>query len=106
MVSVSEDHYMRVLDAETGEIVKEVKHGNGMDSLALSHDARSMAVGEKMKGDMKSSAQANPTPVILYDAKTWQEIRRFNQQATANEISFYPDDSRFVVVGGDRLRIW
>ncbi|MEM9828153.1 MAG: PQQ-binding-like beta-propeller repeat protein [Planctomycetota bacterium] len=106
VVSVSEDHFMRVLDAQTGEIVKEIKQGNGMDSLALSNDGKIMAVGEEMKGDGGGKVVENSTPVILYDAETWQEIRRVNQRATANEISFAPDDSFFVVVGGNRLRIW
>ncbi len=106
VVSVSEDHFMRVLDAATGEIIKEFQHGNGMDSLALSNDGKIMAVGEEMKGDGGQTVVEHPTPVILYDATTWQEIRRVDQRATANEISFSPDDSFFVVVGGNRLRIW
>lgn len=106
VVSVSEDHFMRVLDAETGQIVKEIKHGNGMDSLSLSNDGTIMAVGEEMVGESSGDRSVKATPVILYDAQTWEEIRRVDQRATANEISFSPDDRFFVVVGGNRMRVW
>ena len=106
LVSVSEDHWMRVIDARSGKIVKEIKHGNGMDSLALSSDGKIMAVGEEMRGESTGDRSTKSTPVILYDTSNWEEIRRFDQRATANEISFSSDDRYFAVVGGDALRIW
>ncbi len=106
VVSVSEDHFMRVIDASDGTIVREIEHGNGMDSLALSHDGTIMAVGEEMRGESTGDRTEKATPVILYDATTWQEIGRVDQRSTANEISFSPDDRYFVVVGGNRLKIW
>ncbi len=106
VVSVSEDHFMRVIDGDSGRIEKEIRHGNGMDSLALSHDGRLMAVGEEMIGDSTGAPTEKQTPVVLYDTRTWEEVRRVDQRATANEISFSPDDTRFVVVGGQYMKLW
>ena len=106
VVSVSEDHFMRVIDAQSGRIVKEIKHGNGIDGLALSHNGNIMAAGVEMKGDSGASAEPSSTPVVLYDTRTWAEVRRVDQMATANEIAFSPDDRRFVVVGGNVMRLW
>ncbi|MEM9587761.1 MAG: PQQ-binding-like beta-propeller repeat protein [Planctomycetota bacterium] len=104
VVSVSEDQYLRVIDASNGEVVREIKHGNGMDSLALSPDGRIMAVGEELRGGQTGAAVE--VPVILYDTQTWQEIRRVDQTDTANEIDFTPDGKRFVVVGAGHFRLW
>ncbi len=102
VVSVSEDHYVRVIDATDGKILREMRHGNGIDSLSLSNDGRVMAVGEESRHvDGRLTA-----PVVLYDTESWKEIRRVEQGDTANEISFTPDDVRFVVAGAADMRIW
>ena len=103
VVSVSEDRYMRVIDAKTGVIVREILRGNGMDSLSLSPDGKLMAVGEEatLAGDGSSSA-----PVVLYDTTSWEERLTVDHEVVANEIDFHPDGSRFVVVGHNLLRIY
>lgn len=105
VVSVSEDAVMRVIDAETGDILIEKPHATGMDSLSLSPDGRFMAVGEEMIGD-GTDAPTNTAAVVLYDTQTWEEALRVDQMDTANEIDWHPDGSRFVVVGGNSFRIW
>lgn len=102
VVSVSEDHYMRVIQVSDGKVIREIRHGNGIDGLALSHDGSLMAVGEEAQGD----GDAKSAPVVLYDTSDWSEIRRVEQEDTANEIAFTPDDRYMVVVGADDFRIW
>lgn len=103
VVSVSEDHYMRVIDAKTGEILKEIQHDYGLDSAALSRGGTLMAIGEEMRA---GTAKKGATNVVLYDTETWQEVMKVDQETTANEIDFTPDDKYFVVVGSDHMRLW
>ncbi|QDU71489.1 WD40 repeat domain-containing protein [Mucisphaera calidilacus] len=105
VVSVSEDHQMRVIDAGTGEVLRAFRHRAGIDSLALSHDGTIMAMGEESLHD--SDPDSEPTAeVVLYNTETWEEIGRVFQGSTANEISFSPDDAYFVVVGGAHMKAW
>ena len=103
VVSVSEDHYMRVIDAATGEILKEIQHDYGLDSAALSRSGKLMAIGEEMRA---GSEEKGATNVVLYDTETWEEVLKVDQVTTANEIDFTPDDRYFVVVGSDHMRLW
>lgn len=106
VVSVSEDHYLRIIRSSDGKILKAIKHDNAMDSLALSHDGRIMAVGEEMRGQSAPNAGDGTAAVVLYDTGNWQEILRVDQVTTANEIAFTPDDRYFVVVGHLNMRLW
>lgn len=103
VVSVSEDRYMRVIDAKTGEVVREILRGNGMDSLSLSPDGRFMAVGEEATVDEDGRSSA---PVVLYDTTSWEEGLEVDHKVVANEIDFHPDGSRFVVVGHNLFRMY
>lgn len=106
VVSVSEDHYLRIIRSSDGKILKAIKHDNAMDSLALSHDGRIMAVGEEMRNQSAPNAGDGTAPVVLYDTGNWKEILRVDQVTTANEIAFTPDDRYFVVVGHLNMRLW
>lgn len=98
VVSVSEDFMMRVIDAETGDIIKEIKHDAGIDGLASSNDGRYMVSGEehtKGKGFAK-----------VYSTEDWSLLHAVNHGDTVNEIDFTADDKYFVTSGHPYVKIW
>jgi WD40 repeat protein len=103
VVSVSEDRMMRIIDARTGTISREIRHGNGMDSLSLSPDGRFMAVGEEATPLANGTSTA---PVTLYDTATWKKVLTVDHTVVANEIDFHPAGGTFVVVGHNLFRLY
>lgn len=98
VVSVSEDFMMRVIDAKTGEIKKEIQHDAGIDGLASSNNGLYMVSGEeRTKG--KGAAK-------VYSTEDWSLLRTVNHGDTVNEVDFTGDDKYFVTSGHPYVKIW
>lgn len=101
VVSVSEDFVTRVIDAKTGEIVREIMNETGLDSLAASNDGRFMVSGqERIAGDPLRG------PAKVYSTADWSLVRQVDHAETINEIAFLPDDSHFFTAGHPWVRMW
>ncbi|MGF1544454.1 MAG: WD40 repeat domain-containing protein [Parvularculaceae bacterium] len=98
VVSVSEDFVMRVIDARTGEVVKELQHDNGIDALAASNDGAYMASGQERQG--------RSGPARIYSTKDWSLVRTVDHGDTVNEIDFTSDDKYMVTSGHPTVKVW
>ncbi len=98
VVSVSEDYMMRVIDAKTGEIVREIEHKSGIDGLAASHNGEYMVSGEERRD---GAGAAN-----VYRTSDWSLAYSVNHGDTVNEIDFTSDDKYFVTSGHPYVKIW
>ncbi|MCG8442353.1 MAG: hypothetical protein MI723_11140 [Caulobacterales bacterium] len=99
VASVSEDFMMRVFDADTGELITEYEHEDGIDSLAASHDGRFMVSGQERGPD-------GTGPVRVFSTEDWSLVRTVLHGDTVNEIDFTSDDRLMASVGHPFVKLW
>ncbi len=98
VVAVSEDFMMRVLDAKTGTVVKEMLHENGIDGLASSNNGKYMVSGQEENDDSG--------PVHVYSTDDWSLVRKLDHGDTVNEVDFTSDDKYFITSGHKYVKVW
>lgn len=99
VISVSEDGLMRVIDAETGEVIASHQHDNGIDGLTVSHDGRFIVTGQEKTDDGMGA-------VRIFDGRDFSLIRTIPFEGTVNEVDFTLDDTRLSAVGDHKAKIY
>lgn len=100
-LSGSLDNNVTVWDLEAGSekgVIKKTQVGAGISALSMSSDGNYLITGTKGGGD-----------VILWDARTWQEIRSLQGHSFTEAIeavAFSPDNRRMLSAGSYQIRQW
>nr|WP_136252017.1 hypothetical protein [Ningiella ruwaisensis] len=103
VVSVSEDFFMRVFDAKSGELLEEIKQEAGMDGLTLSNNGKLMATGAESQDEDNKISYA---PATLYSTEDWSEVLKVDHGATINDVDFSSDDQFFITAGHPFIKVW
>lgn len=98
VASVSEDGFLRVFDAQSGEVVARHRHENGIDGLAASHDGKLLASGQERV--------AGNGVIRIFDGRGEELLRSMPFPGTVNELDFSPDDRMMAAVGDYTARIY
>jgi len=96
VAACSEDFFVRVFDAKTGQLLQEIEHHQGIDGLAWSHDGQFLASGEERSQDKNGQQQAFLTLFKMPEGKVWKQA---NFGETINEIDFSFDDQYVLAAG-------
>ncbi len=104
VVSCSEDFMLRFFDAETGELLKEIKEAAGIDGLTFSHDGRYLVSGgEWVPGENGGRAGY----ATVYAMPEGRMITQLNLGDTINEVDFSPDDAYLLATGhNETAMVW
>jgi WD40 repeat protein len=96
VVTGGDDGLVHVSDAQTGELVRTVKHAKGVFGVAFSPDGKRVA-----------TACADGTARI-FDAQTGELVRAFPPSSRyLYSVAYSPDGTRLVTAGTDQVgRIW
>lgn len=104
VASVSEDRVLRLMRADTGAIVNEVPHEQGIDSVEVSKNGRWLATGQEYR-DLPGGKREGVVRIFSLPALT--EVARVDHGATVNEMDFTPDDAMLVTAGDNsEARLW
>jgi len=98
VISVSEDGFMRVFNAENGEVLARHKHQNGIDGLTVSHDGKFVVSGqERVDGE---------GVLRIFDGQGEALLASLSFPGTVNEVDFSADDTMLAAVGDHTARIY
>lgn len=104
VASVSEDRVLRLMRADTGAIIKEIPHEQGIDSVEVSKNGRWLATGQEF-GQGADGVRNGIVRIFSLPALT--EVARVDHGHTVNEMDFTPDDSALVTAGDNsEARLW
>ncbi|MCF8882721.1 hypothetical protein L5849_08420 [Erythrobacter sp. SN021] len=98
VISVSEDGFLRVFDAETGDLIARHQHQNGIDGLTVSHDGRFVVSGQERVQD--------EGVVRVFDGRADMLLTTLSFPGTVNEVDFSSDDRIMAAVGDYTARIY
>ncbi|WP_208350245.1 WD40 repeat domain-containing protein [Pseudaestuariivita rosea] len=97
-----EDAMTRIIDAETGEVLKTHNHDYSVDSLTWSPDGKWLLVGEEdYKVDNKRYGQAQ-----IFSWPEFEIVAEIENNYTNNGVAFSPDNRLAATTGKGRIRIW
>jgi WD40 repeat protein len=96
VASCSEDFLVRIFDAKNGKILHELKHRQGIDGLAWSHNSLYLASGEENSRDGNGNLQGFLTLFKMPEATKHTQID-FGE--TINSIDFSLDDHYVLAAG-------
>jgi len=99
----SEDYLVTVYDAVTGEIVKQLEHGRGIDGLTWSHNGLLLVSGEEITENADGTTEGW---IRVFDMPEGKEIAQMNFGRTVNELFFSYDDKYLLAVGHGSINIY
>lgn len=104
VASISEDFVLRLIDANNGRIVREIKHDEGIDSVEVSHNGQWLVTGQE---DTRNPDGTRSGWVRIFSLPNLKEVTRFDHGETINESDFSPDD-QYLITAGDNseARLW
>ena len=104
VASASEDFLVRLFDAETGSLLQEIEHDNGIDGLAFSNTGRFLASGEE--GITGADGTRSGT-LRLFEMPGARLAHTADLGGTINSVDFSSDDELVLGAGQDgTLKIW
>ncbi|HTU16807.1 MAG TPA: sigma-70 family RNA polymerase sigma factor [Gemmataceae bacterium] len=117
LVSGSDDKTIRFWDVATGKEVRQIKHHQGIGTIALSPDGKLLASIDKIRHrdpELGSGYWDDDNRVRLWDATTGKELRQLVMPASKiaevngfGSLRFTPDGKMLLTGGADGiLRFW
>lgn len=103
VAAASEDFLVTLYDAKTGNVVKVLKHTQGIDGLAWSNKGSIMATGE----EGAEQGIGPPKGVIhIFNMPTGGEIKVLDFGSTVNRLFFSTDDQYLLAIGHGAIKIY
>ncbi len=102
VASASEDFLVTVYEAKTGNIIKELKHTQGIDGLTWSHQGSLLVTGEE-------KTTANKTTqgwIRVFDMPEGKQLKAIDFGNTVNELFFTQDDAYLLAVGHGAVKVY
>lgn len=103
VASASEDFLVTVYEAESGEVVEELQHTQGIDGLTWSHTGSLLVTGEERR-EMENGDREGW--IRVFDMAEGAEIQSLNFGDTVNELFFSQDDRYLLAVGHGAVKVY
>ncbi|MBV6644799.1 MAG: hypothetical protein KI790_05090 [Cyclobacteriaceae bacterium] len=103
VAACSEDFLVTVYDSQSGEILKELKHSQGIDGLTWSNTGSLLVSGEEMT---KKKDGSTIGWIRIFDMPSGKEIKKIDFGSTINELFFSFDDKHLLATGHDAVKVY
>ena len=99
----SEDYLVTVYDSKTGEVIKKMKHEQGIDGLTWSNTSILLASGEEA---VKLEDGSDRGWIRIFEMPSGKEIHKVDFGGTVNELFFSGDDKLLLATGLGFVKIF
>jgi WD40 repeat protein len=103
VAAASEDFLVTVYEAQSGEVVHELKHTQGIDGLTWSNQGGLLVSGEEKTTDDNGTTHGL---IRVYDMPAGKETKTIDFGNTVNELFFSPDDQYLLAVGHGAVKVY
>ncbi len=103
VAAASEDSLVTLYDSNNGEIIKEIKHSQGIDGLTWSHKGSLLVSGEEK---IEFNGDSTEGWIRIFDMPSGKELKAINFGNTVNELFFTKDDQFLLAVGHGNIKIF
>ncbi len=103
VAAASEDFLVTVYQAQSGEVVHELRHTQGIDGLTWSNQGSLLVSGEEKTTDEDGTTHGM---IRVYDMPGGKEIKTVDFGNTVNELFFSPDDQYLLAVGHGAVKVY
>ena len=103
VAAASEDFLVTVYEAQSGEVVHELRHTQGIDGLTWSNQGSLLVSGEE-----KTTGEDGTTHgmIRVYDMPAGKETKTVDFGNTVNELFFSQDDQYLLAVGHGAVKVY
>lgn len=106
VASCSEDRMVQVWDAQNGDLVKSLKHDQGIDGLAWSRAGSLLLTGEEETKIMDGGKEIKQGWLRIFQMPDGEELTKIDLGGTINEIMFSADNQYFLAAGHGFLKVF
>ncbi|NND07869.1 MAG: WD40 repeat domain-containing protein [Saprospiraceae bacterium] len=106
VASCSEDYLVQVWDSKSGNLVKDLKHDQGIDGLSWSNTGLLLVTGEEAREVDVSGAKSKKAKVRIFEFPEGEQIDEIEVEGTVNEIMFSKDDKYFLAAGHNFVKVF
>lgn len=106
VASCSEDFLVQVWNAETGELVKEIPHEQGIDGLIWSNTSSLLVTGEEVTKEKRGGETIDHGWLRVFQMPEGKLIHKVDHGHTINEVVFSKDDKYLLSAGHGSVKVW
>lgn len=103
VAACSEDFLVTVYNSKTGEVVKSLPHGRGIDGLTWSNKGLLLATGEEITRKDNGNHEGW---IRIFQMPEGKEVAKINFGNTVNELFFSHDDQLLLAVGHGSVKVY
>ncbi|MEM6317379.1 MAG: WD40 repeat domain-containing protein [Bacteroidota bacterium] len=106
VASCSEDFLIQIWDAQTGDLVKNLQHSQGVDGLSWSNNRNWLVTGEEKLTTVENGKEVTRGWLRVYQMPEGKEIHKIDFGGTINEIMFSQDNRYMLAAGHGSVRVY